>query len=370
MPSLSPPISVVLLAMPSVTASTLFGIYDLFRSVGRDWQMVTTGRPGPGHCHVQIVAAEPPGFRAANEVWIQPDCGLEAVTNVDIVWVPEVLVAPDEDPSGQFDAEIAFLRRCHQNGAIIATACSGALLLAEAGLLAGQDATSHWAYCDALARRYPDVRMHADRALVVTGTGQRLVMAGGGTSWMDVALYLIARTVDIDEAMRMARLYLIDWHGSGQQPYATLARVRQVDDPIIARCQQWIANHYDEPAPVAGMARLSGLAERTFVRRFTEATGYRPLEYVHTLRLEEAKQMLEISDLPIEVIACEVGYEDASFFGRLFRRRVGMTPGSYRKRFGSLRALLQDAPGAAASSSTRNEPMASRTLSESPNQGQ
>jgi transcriptional regulator GlxA family with amidase domain len=370
MPSSAPPISVVLLAMPTATASTLFGIHDLFHSVGRDWPLVTTGHPGPGHCRVRIAAADAAGFRAANNVWIQPDCDLDAVSDADIVWVPEVLLAPEEDPAGRFNAEQAFLRRCHQSGAIIATACSGALLLAEAGLLVGQDATSHWAYCDALARRHPDIRMHPERALVVSGSGQRLVMAGGGTSWLDVALYLIARTVGVDEAMRMARLYLIDWHGSGQQPYATLARVRQIDDPVIARCQQWIAGHYDEPAPVAAMARLSGLTERTFVRRFAEATGYRPLEYVHTLRLEEAKQMLEAGDLPVDMIACEVGYEDASFFGRLFRRQVGMTPGAYRKRFGSLRALLQDTSLGSASSSARKAPMASRTLAESPNQGQ
>src|SRR5690606_29810986 len=127
----------------------------------------------------------------------------------------------------------------------------------------------------------------------------------------------------------------------GQQPFATLASTKQVEDLVIARCQRWIAEHYQEPNPVSSMIRLSGLAERTFKRRFHLATGMTPLEYVHAMRLEEAKQMLEASHLPIEAIANEVGYEDAGFFSRLFRRKVNLTPAQYRKRFGSLRHSLQ-----------------------------
>jgi len=112
---------------------------------------------------------------------------------------------------------------------------------------------------------------------------------------------------------------------------------------VIARCQAWIAEHYREPAPVAAMVRLSGVAERSFNRRFQQATGMSPLEYVHTLRMEEAKQMLESGDTPVEAIANEVGYEDAGFFSRLFRRRVTLTPMQYRKRFGAMRKAL-DAP--------------------------
>ena len=134
--------------------------------------------------------------------------------------------------------------------------------------------------------------------------------------------------------------FLIDWHHIGQQPFARMARTRQVQDAVIGRCQTWIAEHYPEPNPVRAMVRLSGLAERTFNRRFQQATGMPPLEYVHALRLEEAKQVLESSDLLIEAVANEVGYEDASYFSRLFRRKVNLTPAQYRKRFGTLRRSL------------------------------
>ena len=107
---------------------------------------------------------------------------------------------------------------------------------------------------------------------------------------------------------------------------------------------EWAAEHYAEPSPVGAMTKLSGLPERTFIRRFVKATGLSPLEYVHALRLEEAKQMLETEELSIEAIAEQVGYEDTSFFGRLFRRKVGLTPAQYRRRFGFIRRSLQRDP--------------------------
>jgi transcriptional regulator GlxA family with amidase domain len=106
------------------------------------------------------------------------------------------------------------------------------------------------------------------------------------------------------------------------------------------RCQEWIALNYATAAPVIAMMRIVGLPERPFMRRFAAATGMSPLEYVHRLRIEEAKQMLETADAPLEDVAAEVGYQDPSFFSRLFRRRVGMTPAHYRRRFSSLRRAL------------------------------
>lgn len=332
---------IAILAMPETTASVVYGMYDLFRSAGRDWPMVVHGRPGTELLRPRIVARRIGPLRAANDVVIQPDLALADVPPAAIVCVPEVMVAPEQPVAGRFAEEIAWLGERYAAGTTIATACSGALLLAEAGLLRGRDATSHWAYCDVLAQRYDDIRVRPGQALVVAGDGGRLVMAGGGTSWLDLALFLIARIAGVEEAMRLARLNLIDWHDAGQQPYARLVRSRQAGDAVVARCQTWIAEHYRRPAPVAAMARLSGLPERTFSRRFRTATGMAPLEYVHTLRLEEAKQMLECEDRPVEQIAHDVGYEDAGFFARLFRRKVGMTPARYRLRFGGLRRTLQ-----------------------------
>ncbi|MCB1906028.1 MAG: helix-turn-helix domain-containing protein [Rhodocyclaceae bacterium] len=315
-------------------------MYDMFKCAGRDWSLITGEGTAQSLMAPVVVSEHGTPMTVGNDVRIVPDHAFADCPPVALVCVPELAVPPGEPIEGRFDATVRWLAQCHRQGAILATACSGALLLGEAGLLGGQDATTHWAYCGILAERYPTARVHPQRALVVSGEGQRLVMAGGGTTWLDLALYLIARLVGVEEAMQVARMNLIDWHAIGQQPFARLARTRQSEDALIADCQVWIADNYRCPSPVAAMAGRSGLPERSFNRRFQAATGLSPMEYVLTLRLEEAKQMLEAGDEPVEGIALAVGYEDAGFFSRLFRRKVGLTPAQYRKRFGALRRAL------------------------------
>jgi len=336
----SPPVTVAVLVFPETTASVIYGMTDLFQSVSRDWGAIITGQPGAPCMQVQIVARQAGAVEVANGVQVTASVALADCPPVDIICIPEVNLPPEAALGERFRAELDWLKQRYAQGAILASACSGAMLLAEAGLLDGLDATTHWAWCPVLSERHPTVKVREQRALVVSGEGQRLVMAGGGTTWLDLTLYLIARSVGVEQAMQVARLSLIDWHAVGQQPYAQLARTRQVEDAVVARCQAWIAEHYNEPNPVTALVRLSGLAERSFKRRFQQATGMPPLEYVHALRIEEAKQMLEAGEEPIESIAHEVGYEDAAFFSRLFKRKVNLSPAQYRKRFGALRQSL------------------------------
>jgi transcriptional regulator GlxA family with amidase domain len=334
------PKSVALLAYPECSASVVYGMYDLFMSAGRDWDAYVGNPPGPQLMQPRIVAAEARAIAVANDIRVVAEATLETRPTPDLICIPDLNVMPGESLAGRFEPEIAWLRQCHAAGSIIGTACSGALLLAQAGLLDGHDATTHWAFSEDMQRSYPAVRVCPERALVASGAEQRLVMAGGGTTWLDLAIFMIARLVSVQAAMQVARVHLINWHDIGTQPFARLARSRQAGDNVIGRCQEWIATHYRERAPVAQMVQLSGLAERSFKRRFHQATGLSPLQYVHTLRIEEAKQMLESGDEPIERIAEEVGYEDAGFFSRLFLRNVGLTPAQYRRRFGALRRAL------------------------------
>lgn len=334
------PARIAILAFPETTASAVYGMYDLFMAAGRDWELITRGEPGPPLFSAQIVTRDGRPLEIGNGVVVSPHASLAGCELPGYICVPEANVPPSASIDGRFDAEIAWLREHYAAGATLATACSGAMLLAHGGLLDGQEATTHWAWCPAMRERYPAVRVREQRALVISGEGQRLLMAGGGVSWLDLALYVIARVGGVEAAMQVARINLIDWHTVGQQPFAMLARTRQAEDAVIARCQTWIAQNYREAAPVAAMVRMSGLPERSFNRRFHQATGMSPLAYVHTMRLEEAKHMLESGDTPIEAIAGEVGYEDAGFFSRLFKRHVNLTPAQYRRRFGTMRKVL------------------------------
>jgi transcriptional regulator GlxA family with amidase domain len=340
----SSPTVVALLGAPEVSAATLYGFYDCLAGACRDWQIVHGTPPSAAVSPFRplVVSRDGKAFTGANGVRITPDASFEDCGQPDVVIVTDLMIPPGVELGERYEREAAWLRNCHAQGALVASACSGAILLARAGLLEGLDATSHWAYCDALRRQYPSTRWHPERGLVVAGEGQRILMAGSGVAWHQLVLSLIARRAGPEAAMQVARMNLLDWNTTSPIAYASLLQGARCSDPVVAKCQEWAAMHYESEAPVSQMVALSGLPERTFKRRFARTTGMSPIEYVHTLRLEEAKQMLESGDQPVEEIALQVGYQDASFFGQLFRRRVALTPAQYRRRFSGLKHRLQE----------------------------
>jgi transcriptional regulator GlxA family with amidase domain len=342
----SEPITVALLALPATTAATLYGFHDALASVRRDWGMLHGQPPVESPFRPLVVSPDGAPLSAANGVRLTPQASFADCPRPDVVVVGDLMVAPGDDSPG-FDAAVPWLLACHAQGALVASACSGAVLLARTGLLEGQDATSHWAYCDHLQRAHPTTRWHADRGLVTCGEGQRILMAGSGVSWHLLVLALVARFAGPEEAMRVARINLMDLSSTNPVAYASLTHGSIAADPVVAACQQWAARHYDSAAPVAQMVAMSQLPERTFKRRFAQATGMAPLDYVHHVRLEEAKQMLERGSEAVEAIAMDIGYSDSSFFSRLFRRKVGMSPVQYRQRFGRLARELQGLAGPA-----------------------
>jgi len=342
------PLVVALVAAPAVSAATLYGLHDLLSGVRRDWSMLhdggSRGPSGDGSpFQPLIVSRDGQPLTVANDVTVVPQASFATCPTPAVVCVADLLLPPDDDPGDRYDEEVDWLRACHARGAVLASAASGAMLLARTGLLDDEEATSHWAWGRALAQRHPDVRWSTSRDLVSAGAGGRLLTAGSGIAWHLLVLALIARFGGAEDAMRVARINLISGPEVSPLAYASLTQGRRSSDAVIARCQRWAAEHYDQPSPVSRMLELAGLAERTFKRRFALATGQSPIEYIHTLRLEQAKQLLESTSRPIEAVASQVGYQDPSFFGRLFRRRVAMTPADYRRRFGGLRHRIDPA---------------------------
>ena len=326
-------ISVCLVALPEASVGVLSGLFEVFSFVGSGWEMLTGWPPGPRGFVPKIVASDRAPFRNQVGLPIVPDLSFSEAKRADIAIVPDLGIGRDEDPRGRWPEATTWLRQQHDLGTLICSVCTGSLVLAEAGLLNGEDATCHWAAADQIRACYPDVRLLPERVIVPTGSEHRIVTAGASASWTDLALYLVARFCGEEEARRTAKLFLFGDRSDGQLPFSARVRPRQHDDAAISKAQSWIADHYMAANPVAGMARVSGLAERTFKRRFQAVTGYAPLEYVQSLRIEEAKQMLESSDDPIEDIATAAGYEEPAAFRRIFRRGTGISPSQYRRRF-------------------------------------
>jgi transcriptional regulator GlxA family with amidase domain len=326
-------ISVCLVAVPEVSAGVLNGLFEVFSFVGSGWEVLTGWAPGPRRFMPRIVAADRTPFRNQVGLPVAPDLIFAEAKRADIVIVPDLGLGRDDDPRGRWPEAAAWLREQHAQGALVCSVCTGSLVLAEAGLLDGEEATCHWAAVDQIRQRYPEVRLRPERVLVPAGTEHRLVTAGASASWTDLALYIVARFCGEDEARRTAKLFLFGDRSDGQLPFAARVRPRQHEDAAVGKAQLWIAQNYVLANPVAEMTRISGLAPRTFKRRFHAVTGYAPMDYVQSLRIEEAKQMLETTDAPIDDIAVEVGYSEPAAFRRIFKRGTGIAPNQYRQRF-------------------------------------
>ena len=228
---------------------------------------------------------------------------------------------------------VEWLMAMHGRGAVLCSACSGIFLLAETGLFDGKDATVHYDYARAFAKAFPAVPIHPERVLVMSGEREELVSSGASMSWHDLVLYLMARYAGATMAQAVARMFALQWHQDGLIPYMIFEGRTDHGDECIKAAQEWVGSHFSVANPVEEMIKRSGLAERTFKRRFTAATGVAPIAYVQRLRVEDAKRRLERTRASIDEISWKVGYEDPAFFRRLFKRTAGLAPGAYRKRF-------------------------------------
>lgn len=326
------PLHVSLVAIPDAVISTLSGIYDVlgaFRMLGR----VDPVLPEEPPFTVEIVAAARGSVALASGLPVEARQAVADVAATDIIIVPSVLLGPDGWAPGRYPEIVEWARRMHADGALLCSACSGVFLLAETGLFDGQQATVHWAYADQFRRIFPHVPLHPDRVLIVSGGREELVTSGASMTWHDLILYLIARHVGATAAQAVARSFALQWHHDGLAPYIVFQGRTDHGDAAIVDAQSWVASNFSVASPVEEMVRRSQLAERTFKRRFSEATGFAPIDYVQRLRIEDAKRRLERTDAPADEISWKVGYEDAAFFRRLFKRVTGMTPGAYRRRF-------------------------------------
>ena len=328
----SDPRHVSLVALPDAVVSTLGGIFDVMNAFTLMRAPRTTGH-GSVPFQVEIVGEAAGPLDLASGIPINVQRAIAGIETTDIVIVPSVLLGPGGWRKGRYPALVDWLRRMHDGGAVLCSACSGIFLLAETGLFDGRDATVHYEYAPAFASTFPAVPIHPERVLVISGLREELVCSGASTAWQDLMVYLIARYAGATAAQEVARMYALQWHHDGLTPYIVFKGKRDHGDGEILSAQQWLDAHFSVGNPVQEMMERSRLAERTFKRRFTSATGLTPIAYVQHLRIEDAKRRLERTDASVEQISWQVGYEDPAFFRRLFRRTTGLAPGAYRRRF-------------------------------------
>ncbi|NQD93067.1 helix-turn-helix domain-containing protein [Pseudomonas sp. CrR25] len=260
---------------------------------------------------------------------IRVDCALDEIKRTDLVVIPGFLFTL-KDALPTFASHGNWLRRQHSQGATVAAMCTAAFMLAETGLLETGRATTHWAFAELFRRRYPHLHLDARQILC---EDNRLITSGGASAALDLLLHLIRRFASLDLAQQCSRYLLIDNVRNEQSCYVLWSMPKSHGDLGILQVQNWLDEHFVEPLLIDDLAQRFGFGVRNFKRRFKEATGYTPIAYLQTLRLEQAKQLLETTQMSLDSITYKVGYEDSNSFRRLFLKRVGLLPAAYRKKF-------------------------------------
>ena len=327
------PIEVLIVAVPETAGSALYGMLDVLLAAGNIWETLVRSESAQTFFDVRIVSTDGEPFQCGNGIPVKPDCSVAEDPTASIVILPELWLGPDEHLEGRYPELMDWICRKYKEGTTLYSACSGALMLAATGLLNGCEATSHWGYQDLFRKRYPQVRFRPEPNLAFADAAGRIVTAGGTTSWHDLAIHIISRHCSPGEALRIAQVYLLKWHDEGQLPYATLVRRNPHADSVVRSCEDWLAENFRAGNAIQQVVTQAKIPERTLKRRFRSATGATLIEYLQNLRVEEAKRLLEASRTPVDEISAQAGYEDPSFFRRLFKRRTGLTPSQYRRMF-------------------------------------
>jgi len=326
-------IDVTILLLNGCYASTALAPIEVFHSAGRLWNTLT-GRESEPRFQVTIASLDGLPVETPYSVGLLPEVSIEQVKNADIIVVP----ASGLDLDVQIEKHrplFAWLCRRYERGAYIASICSGAAYLAEAGLLYGREATTHWGTAEAYMERYPGIKWRPD---VFVTEDRRVLCSGGVYAAIDLSLYLVDKFCGHDVAVQTAKALLVDMPRTHQTGYAVLPLSRSHTDGNIKQAESFMKKHFARDLSIENLAENVNMSPRNFIRRFKQATGQLPGKYLQALRISIAREMLEDGATSIQTVSSNVGYEDVAFFRSLFKRLTGMTPAEYRVKFTGLRS--------------------------------
>jgi transcriptional regulator GlxA family with amidase domain len=328
-------VNVVIAALTGTASIGTAGLMDALNKADLAYARAAGGAV-PRMFDVRLAGLERGSVTCRDGVSLHPASTAAEVAAPDLVVVPGL----DDDLAESFEANrgwVPWLKGWHAAGSRIAGSCTGAFLIADAGLLDGKPATTHWMFADELRRRYPSVHVTAERMIVDTGD---VITSGGATAFLNLVLYLVERFAGHDRANLAAKMLLVDGHRPSQRPYVAFGRERSHGDMIVHQIQQHIDLHLGEPLRIPDLASRFGLSERTLSRRFASATGQGPRAYLQQVRIQHAMRLLETDSDPIDQVRRRVGYDDPAAFRRVFKEATGLSPSGYRDAYG-----LRNGPG-------------------------
>ncbi|MET7818723.1 helix-turn-helix domain-containing protein [Micromonospora zamorensis] len=293
--------------------------------VGLACEVFTRDPTGQADPWYEVVVCGPGPVRVGR-FQMEPDDGLDRLARADTVIIPAVEDVDVDVSPALLDA----VRAAHAAGARMVSLCTGAFVLAAAGVLDGLRATTHWAHTEALAARYPRVRVDPDVLYVDNGT---VLASAGKAAAIDLCLHLIRRDHGSTVANAVARRLVVPPHRAGGQAQYVTTPVPARDDHPLAALFPWVLQRLDRPLTVEDLARQANMSSRNLARHFRSVTGTTPLLWLSTQRIRRAQELLENTDDSVDVIAEAAGMGTAATLRRHFHRTVGVPPDAYRRTF-------------------------------------
>jgi transcriptional regulator GlxA family with amidase domain len=322
-------VSVAVLALAGGASIGPAGFMDVLGKADRSWQL-HAGAAWTPLFDVTLVGLDAEPVRCRDGILLQPHCRAADLPPPDLVVVPAFDDENLMDSLAENRDWVPWLKTWHAKGARIASSCIGAFLLAEAALLDGRPATTHWMFADTLRSRYPAVRVSVDRLIVDAGD---VITSGGATTFLSLVIYLVERFGGHERAALARKVLLIDGGRTSQLPYLASTPIREHGDELVLKVQDFIDAHLDMPIRSDDLAHRFGVSARTLARRFKAATDASVNGYVQQSRVLLAKKLLETSDMSIEQIRSAAGYLDPAAFRRAFRQAAGVSPRQYRDKY-------------------------------------
>jgi AraC family transcriptional activator FtrA len=281
---------------------------------------------GPDWYRFETCAAERGALRAQHGLRVTADAGLERLAEAGTIIIPGWKGIDVPVPARVLEA----LRVAHARGARLLSICSGSFVLAATGLLDGRRATTHWRYADALQRKYPHVTV--DPAVLYVDEGQILTSAGSAAG-LDLCLHLVRRDHGPDVANQVARRLVIPPHRDGGQAQFVERPVQKREVSALSKVIDTMHRRLATHQSITELAAMAAMSERSFMRRFKEATGMSPADWLVSARVDRARELLESSSLSVDAIAGECGFGSAITLRHHFRRKLGTSPSAYKARF-------------------------------------
>ena len=316
----------ILLPEGQSNVSSLAGTQEIFMAANSHWKK----KGNDPRFKIEIVGVSKSVKLNSDQFRIEPDATITQVKKTNLIIIPSFNHNYQPTRRNNNQQLTGWIRKQYNEGAEVASMCTGAFLLAETGLLDGRKCSTHWSVADKFRNLFPQINLQAD-FLITDEDG--LYTNGGAYSFLNLVIYLVEKYYDRQTAIFCAKVFQVEMDRQSQSPFIIFTGQKSHGDDLVKKAQLYLENNFQERISIASLSSRFAVGRRNFDRRFIKATGNTPIEYSQRVRVETAKKALETSRKTINEVMYDVGYSDVKAFREVFRKITGLSPLEYKTRY-------------------------------------